>query len=190
MHTSFSISADMRTPISIGLFLILACAAAPALAEPVFWDPIEGGNAHFYEAIATPDGSTWSEARQAAEQRSWQGVAGQLASVTSAAENDWIWARFAESAGYWLGGFQQAGAGQPDAGWQWLSGDVWDVTAWETGQPNSFEEESRLQFAPATLDGRWNDDCSSCIGNGYIVEYTPTSTQRASRTWGLIKELF
>lgn len=180
-----------RIPISFVLITaIIALAAGPAVAGPVVWDPAAGGNAHSYELVPGKDGLTWEAARQAAEGRFWQGMAGQLAALTSPEENAWVWEALDHPAGCWLGGYQLPGATAPDEGWQWISGDLWVFANWEPGQPDGTEGGGRLRFAASTLTGGWDDACATCAGTGYIVEYAPTSTPSDQQTWGAIKGLF
>ncbi len=179
-----------RIPFSVTTIVMLALAATPVIADPVVWDPAAGGNAHGYELIPSRDGLTWDAAREAAEGRSWQGLAGQLAALTSSEENAWVWDALDHPAGCWLGGYQLSGAGAPDADWQWLSGDPWVFANWEPGQPDGTPSEGRLRFAPDTVTGGWDDACATCAGLGYIVEYVPMSTPSDQQTWGAIKGLF
>lgn len=107
--------------------------AAPAVAQPIEWRIDEGGNGHFYEAVLVLGGIMWDSARVEAESRG-----GYLATITSPAENSfvfdnvasdpalWILGGFAAD-GPWLGGFQDAGY-PPDEGWRWVTSETWRYT--------------------------------------------------------------
>ena len=59
--------------------------AATANATLVEWLVSEGGNGHFYEAIAVPEGISWTDASEAANLKG-----GYLVTITSQAENDFV----------------------------------------------------------------------------------------------------
>ena len=72
------------------------------------------------------------------DQTSWQGAendckiyGGHLASIHSAAENDFIAANF--DSYFWIGG---NGTGYPNQ-WTWSDGSSWDFTNWYSENPNS-----------------------------------------------------
>ena len=152
----------------------------PILVEavPVCWS----ANGHCYEAISTPGGSSWDTANAASVLSSYLGETGHLATITSQAENDFIWTNLGESLlrDYWLGGFQAAGSAEPDGGWQWVTGEPWAYTNWNNGEPNNLAGglEDKLEFAGGTsagaFSGMWNDELTTGYGvpNGYIIEYS------------------
>ena len=81
--------------------------------------------------MATP--SAWLGADAAANGLSLQGCQGHLATILSADENDFIVTKMPQVAapavvgeglqgGYWIGGFQPAGSGEPGSGWTWVNG--------------------------------------------------------------------
>src|SRR4051812_25667561 len=80
---------------------LAACLSPRAKADltvgPVQWTTAEGGNGDYYELVL-PDSSansySWTEARQAADSMTYQGLQGYLATVTSQAENDFLGANF------------------------------------------------------------------------------------------------
>jgi hypothetical protein len=186
---SNSHAARLRIAPVVALSAAAVFAVAVAWADPVLWDPGAGGNAHFYERVTTPDGIRWDQAAQAAEARHWQGMAGHLVVITAPEENAWIWDQLDHPVGCWLGGRQVPGTSEPAADWQWVTGEVWSFTNWESGQPDS-SGDGRLQFDPSTATGGWGDACADCAGKGYIVEYAPASTSDERPTWGAIKALF
>ena len=154
-------------------------------AAPVF----NSGTGHYYEALyVAPGGSgiTWDDARAIADSRSYIGLSGYLATVTSQGENDFLLANFGVSTlhGYWLGGFQPVGSTEPGGNWQWVTGEAWSYTNWQPGEPNDYymgewggppagssENALHYQFANRTGKLAWNDFPNSAYGSGYIVEY-------------------
>lgn len=165
-----------------------------AAAEPVEWPQSEGGNGHFYEAFMVTGLCSWEEARSWAEGMVWKEEQGYLVTITSAGEQEWIWDQFGEINFYWLGGYQDSGSAEPDAGWQWVTGEVWDYTAWNFAEPNDSTAnmdgyEDRLQIGEGPRSG-WNDLWPSALVPGYIVEFNPPQVGTSASTWSRVKALF
>lgn len=145
-------------------------------------DPASG---HYYQRI--DDAVSWTDARTAAEQMMFQGVAGHLATISSQEENDFVFSLFVDQEGgyKWLGGFQPPGSSEPAGGWAWVTGQPWAYTNWNQGEPSDYgANEHHLAFyagAPyVTLPegGKWNDlpnDGGVSIGGtlplSYVVEF-------------------
>ncbi|MGC4045954.1 MAG: Ig-like domain-containing protein [Armatimonas sp.] len=140
-------------------------------------------NGHYYKAVSVPTGVTWPDAKAAAEARG-----GYLATVTSAAENDFIftlindnlyWKQVASKLGPWLGGQRVSDAQGPNANWQWITGEAWGYTRWAVNQPdNAGGGENRLsyQVPGSTLAATWNDmPAVATPGNdnpiAYVIEW-------------------
>ncbi|XP_031418414.1 alpha-N-acetylgalactosamine-specific lectin-like [Clupea harengus] len=79
-----------------------------------------------------------------------------LASVHSAAENDFIQGLVRNaglsSQGAWIGGSDDGSEGT----WYWIDGSAFDFSDWTIGQPDNYHTEDCLMLTP---DGnlRWND---------------------------------
>lgn len=144
---------------------------------------------HYYEYISNI-GITWSNAKTAAAARTFYGLQGYLATITSQAEADllgeqasgagWIGASDATTEGVWLW------VTGPEAGTQfWSGGTTGSTTApynyanWNGGEPNNSGDEDYAHInAPGTgFDGSWNDlsNTGAASGDyqpkGYLVEY-------------------
>lgn len=164
----------------LGLFIAGSFCSSSwgALRE---WLVAEGGNGHFYEAVAAGDFITWEEADQAAT-----ASGGYLATITSQAENNFVFDLIDDPAywnpsynlrGPWIGGFQPARSPEPDGNWQWVTGEPFIYSNWDTGQPNNAGNgnENRIHFGnrPNRTD-TWNDVVGDFPEiNSYIVEYVP-----------------
>ncbi|MFO0899449.1 MAG: Ig-like domain-containing protein [Pirellulales bacterium] len=93
------------------------------------------GNGHYYEWVERP--GTWAEAKSFAESQSLQGVAGQLATVTSLPELRFLTENFPAHSG-WLGATRDPAAGEDELtlGWSWVTEEDWDLTNWDAAQPD------------------------------------------------------
>lgn len=151
---------------------LAAVLAATAQCEPV----LNPANGHYYECVYEP--LFWAQADQAAKARSYQGVSGYLATITSASESEFVTGVCCATGYYpyaWLGGSQPPGSPEPDGNWQWVTGEEWTYSNWLPNEPNnSGNLEHCLTICCGEMGGRWND-----IGNDspdvhwYIVEYEP-----------------
>jgi hypothetical protein len=161
-------------------------AACPATAQ-VQWSSAVGGNDHYYLAVVVPSGLTWAQADAAAT-----AAGGYLATLTTRAENDFVYA-LVDSPAFWqfegfntqgpyLGGFQ-AGGPEPAGGWQWVSGENWSFTNWAANQPdNNAGNEGFLQFlGPGNARANsWNDvSAGASFSRGYVIEFNSLSSASA-----------
>lgn len=123
---------------------------------------------------------TWFQARDAAEDYTYGGASGYLATITSQEENDFIYSQLQENG--WIGANDLDQEGE----WRWVTGPengllFWDgdenaeplddvYSNWVTGQePNGFLTENCALFWDG--DGGWNDlDCEEGI-ESFVVEF-------------------
>ncbi len=170
--------------------LLLAGLCSVAAADPLEWPVALGGNGHYYEAIAAPEGYTWVEALAAAESSYWLGQQGYLATITSAEENAWIWASLGEPHQHRIGAIQPPGSPEPSGGWSWLTGEPWSYANWRPNEPNNggdLHDESTIEMHEL---GEWNDIHQIIPRPGYIVEFDEGASPVREITWGSIKALF
>ncbi len=158
------------------------------VAGLVFYNPLTD---HFYEYVA---GSiTFTNSKTAAENRSYFGRAGYLATMSSEAENNFVWKLMASDC--WFGASDEVGLVNAAKGttafasqaaveqkWHWISGPekgtqfsngstalTGQYAKWANGEPNNSGGEHYGQFYSANL-GQWNDLPNTNLG-GYLCEY-------------------
>jgi hypothetical protein len=153
---------------------------------------------HYYQVVIA-NKISWDAARAAAEQRTFQGVQGHLATIGSAAEDVFLHqlrqqvlnAPHPSLSGteLWVGGLQVPCATttpEPACGWMWLNGGsiaptngASPYTNWQSGEPNNLQRtpdalnRASENFLAVGLNGvfGWNDEGALVNVWGYIVEY-------------------
>ncbi len=135
------------------------------------WPVAEAGNGHYYSAVLD-DGISWADAAAAAT-----AAGGYLATLTSAAENAFVYDMVrghsalwrSGGSGPWLGGYQSEGQ-LPADGWNWVTGETWSYTSWSSGEPNDYDgvDENKLRFWYGPY---WNDESEGGYVAGYIIEF-------------------
>jgi len=175
--------------VATGIVVLLFAGIAGAQPEP--WVHPDG-SIHYYDAISKPAGINWSAAFDSAE-----GHGGYLATITSPAENDFVFSLVDSSlywferanrklAGPWLGGIQDLGSQEPDSGWHWVTDETMNFLNWTPGQPDNQDNANALHF------GEWVgarvptwDDASSADDSirGFVRELSADSTTIGLRYW-------
>jgi len=167
---------------------------------------ISGSNGHFYEFVST--GATWTTAKANATAKTYMGLTGYLATITSQTENDFLQQKL--SADGWIGASDAssevssiAGTTYGEGRWYWVTGpekgQLFSVgnsspvlqsgmyMNWNAGEPNnSSSNENYAQIYSSSSTGKWND-LSGTGSLGYVVEYGGLATDpllelSASRT--------
>ena len=161
---------------------LLGATASAAQAAPVQWTVVSGGNGHYYEVVSGA-AISWTDAQTAA------GTAGgYLATLTSAAENNFVFGLVNNSAfwtsvdasitvGPWFGLSQQPGSVEPGGGWVWENGEgALGFENWDPAEPNNLNGIEHYGHYFSYLGGpaaTWNDiDNANGFTTSYVVEYT------------------
>jgi hypothetical protein len=178
--TPVTISAVCLGIHSSATLQVLPREGVPALppghgaSSPVY----NGANEHWYQLIRTPGEFNWPDARAAAQSLSFGGYRGHLATITSAAERDFINTQVTGGSdlyAVWLGGYQDPGAPdyqEPDRGWRWVTGEPFQYTNWHGGEPNDSPRNSNALQLAVIWGGEWDDRLNGEARlPGYIVEY-------------------
>jgi hypothetical protein len=135
------------------------------------------GNGHDYVLVSFA-GKTWVEA-QSHVAANYPGY--HLATITSAAENNFISSLFPSSPAnrdhYWLGGTDAA----VENTWTWVTGETWGFIDWWGGEPNdqggedylAFDYRATGSYPPTSTPGwHWNDlsFTNKNFIKGYVAE--------------------
>jgi hypothetical protein len=196
--------AEMKWILALLIFALfgLILTVLPLHASIAHWAESNGGNGHYYELVFETN-PTWFDARDAAASRTHLGLTGHLATLTTAAEQDFLIDAFGAGEGVdsgmnqmWVGGFQTAGQDptpgeSPEAytGWQWITGEAWiseGPAAPNFSFNNNYFDTGLTEEHLITWwnDGGLNDFYHSPTGTndpdwdhsrGYIVEYSSAS---------------
>lgn len=162
------------------------CICLPIVAQSA---PIQfAGNGHWYDLIPKSNlVNTWAFAKADAESKSitvdGEILFGHLATITSAAENDFIDNTLGGIG--WIGGFQDPDSASASADWNWVTGEAWDYTNWEVNEPNDlgaasddplFKENNGENILEIYSNGRWNDFSEAAFSTHYVIEYEAIAT--------------
>ncbi len=198
---------------------------SPTLAELTrspakLWRTERGGNDHRYQVVhfcgngrrrpscrSEEDRVSWEEARNAA-----LAFGGDLASITSAEENEFIeqlimdspfvaegpdgTLRFNLGTGWWIGGIRTLETIDPAVGWSWVTGEPFDFTDWAPGEPNDYSGRGGFpEIYTHILDPRflpgdelaWNDE-AAMFGlpvSSFVVEF-PTIPEPTTASFVIV----
>ncbi|RJR27411.1 MAG: DUF1566 domain-containing protein [Desulfobacteraceae bacterium] len=147
-----------------------------ATGDAIQWKAEDGGNGHWYELVTSE--LSWSQAKAHAEGKYKDGVKGHLATITSKEENDFVWNTFKREYA-WLGGYQTNKSSEPAGNWAWVTGESWNYTNWNSGEPNEMGAEDHLAF---WNNGKWNDSPIEQLSS-FIIEYEANTQPRQGMSW-------
>jgi hypothetical protein len=166
----------------LSLALFVPGAGALTLLNQTQWRVEDGGNGHWY-AIMT-DRMIWGQALVEASTSRVGGYYGYLATITSHAENQFIFTNIVNASiqpnygdQLWLGG-RDIGGGN----WQWINGEAMNYTNWAPGEPNNLGSELTMSMwdidfnQPNQVPGMWNNSLANERDWWSIIEWGDPST--------------
>ena len=153
---------------SLSFLVLLALGSVtPAVADPVTtatWSE----NGHQYAVMLAPS-ITWDAAAAAATEL--PGGNWHLATITSAAEQQFIEGLSLAGRAFWLGGFQAPGSISPASDWSWVTGEALSYLNWAPGEANDYRGPGSEQHLAMWVNSRtWNDEGSLRNISGFLVE--------------------
>lgn len=135
-------------------------------------------NGHAYEVVVV-EGINWDAAKDGADKRG-----GHLVTITSDAENDFVFDLTDKNPkswlpgsgdlllGPWIGCFQPPGSVEPSGGFGWVTGEPLVYDAFAQNQPDNAGGESVCHFLSyGQRAPLWNDNLVTLPLSGYVVEY-------------------
>ena len=150
----------------------------------------QGPSGHYYSVqLITGSDNSWLGARaQARALVAPNGEPADLATLTSAEENDFVFEGIDDPA-YWaldgggnnegpyLGGFQFDKLHEPAGDWAWVTGESWSYTNWASGEPNNtsgIEDFLSFKANGSARANTWNDisNAVNSVFHYYIAEST------------------
>ena len=143
------------------------------VAAPVQWTLASGGNNRWYQFIFNPSGFTWEQASSAASVSSFLGVPGYLTTVTSQAENDFLYALAKYPAGATGTIFDPANPGG-SLGTTSVAGR--DASTWLGGSDSATEGTWRWVNGPETGAVFWNGTSTGSAPAGAFAWWDNPST--------------
>jgi hypothetical protein len=165
-------SIHRRCRVGTLIALLALTGGSAVFAAPVQWS----GNGHYYDMIVPANGITWTNARTAAANSSFNGLPGHLVTFSSAAEWNFVYSTFPRNF-TWIGFTDE----QTEGTYQWVTGEPVTFTAWLPNEPNNSADdppgEDYAWYENRGGIAGWNDyqnfDHPILIADpiGYAVEY-------------------
>ena len=158
---------------------------------PVQWRVNEAGSGHWYQVVVSPSNMNWFDARDRSRSN-----AGELASITSSSENEWVhqlavttpgaWGPNGHpfwTFGPWIGGMNSS---QTWGQWQWVAGDAWSFTAWYSGQPDGGAAQVACFGCSGLPKPTWSDEEANAPVRSFAIEWSADCNQDGIVDYGQI----
>lgn len=147
----------LKQPLAILSVMILTLASTAQADSAKLINPNNGHTYQRFDAYLT-----WNDAKVACFISG-----GHLATLTSQAENNWVWTNFGLGGiNIWLGGTDENLEGV----WTWITGEAWNYSNWGPGQPDNYiGDQDHLLFFQLTPN-QWDDHFQDW-GNPYLCEW-------------------
>lgn len=139
---------------------ILTYSGPSAEEEIVSW------NGHRYQFIH--EEMTWQDAQAYCED-----IGGHLVTITSQAEQDFVYTSLVEKYGVAMIGLNDAAS---EGTWEWVTGEPFSYANWDGGEPNNQGNED---YVFINANGSWNDGHANREYNSFICEWEPEAAEDA-----------
>jgi hypothetical protein len=139
------------------------------------------GTGHYYEYV--PASLYWTNSNASANNRTFYGLQGYLATINSSEENTFLKEKVSGDA--WIGASDSAVEGD----WRWVTGPeagtlffigtgashtTFGYSNWEPGEPNDYnmnEDYAYMYSGSGHIPGTWNDKKNESTNMSYFTEY-------------------
>jgi hypothetical protein len=165
------------TGVTAAAVVGIAATVAGAQSAAVQWKAEDGGNGHWYAGCLLSSNFTWSNALANA-----RAAGGDLASIASVAESQWVYLYIADDPSLWSieGAFVVGpwfGGRGKDGIWSWTDGSEWSYTEWypNEGDYSTFEQYTHYYSgfgSEIRTDSRWANFWSDPMSRSYVVEWS------------------
>lgn len=139
---------------------ILTYSGPSAEEEIVSW------NGHRYQFIH--EEMTWQDAQAYCED-----IGGHLVTITSQAEQEFVYTSLVEKYGVAMIGLNDAAS---EGTWEWVTGEPFSYANWDGGEPNNQGDED---YVFINANGSWNDGHANREYNSFICEWEPEAAEDA-----------
>jgi hypothetical protein len=154
----------MKKIVYLGIIIVSLMIASSVFASPLQWSD----NGHYYDVIS--GNYNWNAAKTDAESRSFSGMLGHLATITTQGENSFIISHF--NTWSWIGGYQYDSLAEPYGHWAWVTGEPWGSPVWgQYGADHYGGNENNVELISSW--GGMNDLVGSTVRGSYVIEYEP-----------------
>lgn len=184
--------------LKLSAIIATLLAASSAYAVPIY----DAANGHYYEYISSFD-ITWKSANDTSNGKTYLGLGGHLATITSDSENTFVSQIYHGNA--YLGATDIV-RGTPTNSYHWVTGENFNYTNWTPGEPNNASNSNTgenfvmmwrstgfssnydyyLHGDPAQWNDIFNKDITKSLSapdntngyiDGYFVEYQSTERE-------------
>jgi Lectin C-type domain len=160
-RVEFQASAGTSYMLRVGAFAVTGFGSGPLTIGSAFLADITNpANGHRYVALTA---TSWSAASDLAGS-----LGGYLVSITSEAEQNFVWSEFGNLLGVdrrvWIG-FNDVGS---EGTFEWTSGERANYTNWNSGEPNNAGNNEHYAELLGS-NGKWNDLPNSGAGLPHIA---------------------
>ena len=144
---------------------ILTSVIAISDISPAFPDPVLNPETGLYYQYVSGVHITWTDANISAKNSIYDGIRGDLVSITTQSENDFVAGVHPPDFRPWIGLSDESMAGT----YQWITGEPLVYIHRSPGEPSNDTNEHDVEFIGS--NGKWNNHKQFNLpNNGYVIE--------------------